>query len=324
MTETSEAQKKKRSRSHEPSKVIPFKRVDAAADIAMNPAQGDDYNILYRHASMCQTFIPYRDPGNDVIEYTQRNGDIVLAIDAQKITRPDGTRDYIGLPFGPKARLAMLHIDSMAILQKTPHIEVKDSMTAFVTETLGLSNSGYNIQATKEQLARLAACKISVAKIIDHGNQTQVKHFNTQLIDGFDLWFPKDENQRVLWSSVMELSPKYFESLMAHAVPHDMRMVGALANNAMALDVLSWLTQRLHRVDRAKPSFIAWAQLKVQFGGNYERMADFKKAFRRTLKLVLMQYQDARIEEDRNKGFLLYNSKPPIPYKATPLIHNPR
>ena len=214
----------------------------------------------------------------------------------------------------------MLHIDSMAIYQRKPHIEVKDSMTAFITEVLGLSNSGYNIRTVKEQLARLAACKISVAQIVDRGENTQVRHFNTTLIEGFDLWFPKDSSQRVIWSSVMELSHKYFESLMVHAVPHDMRMVAALSNNAMALDILSWLTQRLHRVDRAKPTFVSWKQLKDQFGTNYGRMDNFKRVFRKTLKEVLAQYREARIEEDHNKGFLLYNSKPPIPYKSTPLI----
>ena len=40
-------------------------------------------------------------------------------------------------------------------------------MTRFVTEDLGLANSGYNISQVKEQMSRLAACQISVAKIQD-------------------------------------------------------------------------------------------------------------------------------------------------------------
>ena len=315
-----EGKKDKHKRKHDPSKIIPFKRVDAAADIAMNPARGDDYTILYRHASMCQTYLPYRNPGDDVTEYEHQNGDLSLFIQCTKVKSPEGDLVNLGLPYGTKARLAMMHIDTMAILQKSSSVQVEDSMTRFVTESLGLSNSGKNIRQVKEQMARLSACMISVAKVTNHDTHKTVKQFDSKLIDGFDLWFPKNESQRVLWGSVIELSPRYFESMMAHAVPHDMRMVGALANNAMALDVLSWLTQRLHRIDRSKPTFITWAQLKGQFGGNYERMADFKKIFRKTLKAVLMQYQDARIEEDKNKGFYLYNSKPPIPYKATPLI----
>ena len=123
-----------------------------------------------------------------------------------------------------------------------------------------------------------------------------------------------------LWTSVIELNPKYFETLMHHAIPHDMRMVAALANNAMALDVLSWLTQRLHRIRFEKPEFVDWMSLMKQFGANYSRIRDFKRAFRKTLALVVSQYREARIEEIPDKGFTLYNSKPPVPYKRTPLI----
>lgn len=318
MVETDE--KEKRSRSHKPSNVIPHKRVNAAADIMLNPAQGDDYNILYRHASMCQTYLPYRNPGDDVTEYSHRNGDVFLSIQATKVHDPDGKLMTVGLPYGPKARLAMMHIDTMAILQRNRDVEVGDSMTSFVTDNLGLANSGKNIRQVKEQMTRLAASMISVAKVIDHESHKQVKQFNSQLIQGFDVWFPKNEKQRILWSSTISLSGDYFESLMSQAVPHDMRMVAALANNPMALDVLSWLTQRLHRVSRSKPSFVTWQQMKEQFGSNYGMMKNFKRDFRKVLIMVTQQYQDARIEEVKNEGFLLYNSPTPVPYKSTPLI----
>ena len=311
---------KKRKRDHAPSKVIPLKRIESAVDIMSNPAEGNDDNILYRHSAMCQTYLPYRNPGDDVTEYVHRNGNTSLIIQATKVQTPDGDLVYVGLPYGPKARLAMMHIDTMAILQQSPEVEVKDSMTRFVTENLGLSNSGYNIRQVKEQMTRLAASMISVAKVIDHEKHRQVRQFNSQLIQGFDLWFPKDGSQRVLWSSTIYLSNDYFESLMSKAVPHDMRMVAALANNAMALDVLSWLTQRLHRVPYGNPSFVTWQQLKDQFGGNYGLMKNFKRDFRKAVTAVLQQYRDARIEEDKNKGFRLYNSKPPVPYRPTPII----
>lgn len=299
---------------------IEQKRFQTAVDIAENPAEPNDENILYRHSALCQTYLPYRNPGDDVTHYSHRNGDVVLSIQATRVHNQDGELIYIGLPFGPKARLAMVHIDTMAILQQSPEIEVQDSMTRFVTHDLGLPNSGYNIKQVKEQLSRLAACMISVAEIKDHAHGTRVKQFNNQLIKGFDLWFPKDLNQKTLWSSVIKLDPDYFETLMSLAIPHDMRMVAALSNNAMALDILSWLTQRLHRVDRSRPAFVSWKNLKDQFGTRYTRMADFKRDFRRTLKEVLVQYRDAKIEEIDNEGFHLFNSKPPIPYRPTPLI----
>jgi hypothetical protein len=44
-----------------------------------------------------------------------------------------------------------------------------------------------------------------------------------------NLWFPKDEHQRVWWSSTAVLSLDYFNILMKHAVPLDERAYFALS-----------------------------------------------------------------------------------------------
>ena len=70
-----------------------------------------------------------------------------------------------------------------------------------------------------------------------------------------------------------------------------------------------------------KGQFVTWKAVKDQFGPGYSRMNDFKRAFRKALKDVLDQYRDAKIEEVHNKGFMLYNSPPPVPYM--PSIRTP-
>ena len=131
------------------------------------------------------------------------------------------------------------------------------------------------------------------------------------IVSGFDLWFPKDERQRVLWPSTVRLSLDYFESLQRHAVPLDERAVAALSHSAMALDIYRWLAQRLHRVRPGKPAFIPWTALKDQFGWHYGRMDNFKRVFRQTLDMVLSQYRGARLELD-DRGMTLRNSPPPV------------
>ena len=91
--------------------------------------------------------------------------------------------------------------------------------------------------------------------VVEEGRAVQV---NTQFVSAFDLWFPKQADQRVLWPSTVRLSEEYFQSLGQHAVPLDHRAVAALASSSMALDVYVWLAQRLHRVPTGKPQFIAW------------------------------------------------------------------
>src|SRR5207253_3818064 len=109
----------------------------------------------------------------------------------------------------------------------------------------------------KDQLSRLAASTVRMGAV-EEGRAIQV---NTQFVSAFDLWFPKQPDQRVFWPSTVRLSQEYFQSLGQHAVPLDHREVGALASSSMALDVYVWLAQRLHRVPAGKPQFVAWTSL---------------------------------------------------------------
>jgi hypothetical protein len=134
---------------------------------------------------------------------------------------------------------------------------------------------------------------------------------NTQIVKAFDLWFQKDERQRVLWPSTVQLSDDYFHSLVNHAVPLDERSVGALSHSSMGLDIYAWLAQRLHRIKKEQPQFITWTGLKEQFGYHYDRLDNFKRVFTHTLTIVHSQYPDARFQID-GQGMTLQHSPPPI------------
>jgi Plasmid encoded RepA protein len=138
----------------------------------------------------------------------------------------------------------------------------------------------------------------------------------TQIASGFDLWFPSDVKQRVLWTSTVKLSQEFFQSLSAHAVPLDNRAVGAIANSPIALDTYVWLAQRLHRVTPDNPQFITWAATYEQFGQGYHRLRDFRKKFLTTLRQIRAVYPDCRIESDEH-GITLHHSPPPIPSTKT-------
>jgi len=143
---------------------------------------------------------------------------------------------------------------------------------------------------------------------------------NTQIVTAFDLWFPKDDRQRVLWPSSVRLGLDYFESLSRHAVPLHEHALAALAHNAMALDVYAWLAQRLHRVDVGKPQPVTWAALRDQFGWHYSTIRKFRQVFRSTLDQVQAQYPGARIELDQ-RGIMLRRSQPPVLCRRSQVIH---
>jgi hypothetical protein len=273
--------------------------------------------------------LPFRDPGDEIRTWERLNGMIHLEVNAGKAMHPEqGRLVPLGLPFGPKARMILMHINQQALQQKTPEIEIQTTLSKFVRRTLELAPHGRNMRTVKEQLARLSAASIRLGVVKD-GHAVTV---NSQIVSAFDIWFPKDERQRVLWPSTIRLSLDYWESLKAHAVPLDEDHIARLSHSALALDIYAWLANRLHRIPANRPITISWAALHGQFGQGYKRVNNFRAAFRVALREVLTLYKTARIDlhEDRKpariyvqggqlvkreppaKGLTLYNSPAPI------------
>ena len=151
---------------------------------------------------------------------------------------------------------------------------------------------------------------------MEEGRAVQV---NSQIVSAFDLWFPKQPDQRVLWPSTVRLSEEYFQSLGKHAVPLDHRAVAALSSSSMALDAYVWLAQRLHRVPPGKPQFMGWAAHDEQFGQGFARVRDFRRQFLQTLAHVKSAYPSARISTDE-AGLTLEHSPPPVPPRYTGFV----
>lgn len=277
--------------------------VDRSVEIAtLEPEQ-----INYQHTVLCQTSLPYRDPGDSIRVWERRQGEVYLRVEAGAAMNPRSEEFVeLGLPFGPKVRLVLSHLNSEAIRTASPVVEVEDSMTAFVRRIQNYSPNGQEIRKFKTQLSRLSAATIRLAVSRD-GRTVQM---NSQIIEAFDLWFPRDGRQRILWPSTVELNHKYFESLSRHAVPLDERALAALAHSAMALDVYCWLAQRLHRVSN-RGQFIPWVALKNQFGHGYTRIRAFRAVFIKVLELVKLAYPAARFSVNK-EGMLLGHSPPPI------------
>jgi hypothetical protein len=268
----------------------------------------DPDSILFQHSVFCQTGLPYRDPGPGVREWEREQGRASLLIEAGRARDPrTGEWIKLGLPFGPKPRLILAHLNAEALRTGCAEIEVGDTLTTFV-KRVGLASKGRNVRLIKDQLARLSASqfRMAISYAEDHARQV-----NAQIVAGFDLWFPKDERQRVLWPSIVRLSFEYFASLQRHAVPLDERAIVALSHSALALDLYAWMAQRLHRVDPGKPAFVPWAALRAQFGWRYSAMFKFRQVFRQTLGTVCTQYRGARVELD-DRGMTLWHSAPPV------------
>lgn len=286
---------------------IQRRRLQSSIEIHESPAEC----ITYQHTVLCQACLPYRDPGAATRIWERQQGAVSLALEAGRIRDPK-TQKFVevGLPFGSRPRLILAHLNREALLNRSPRIEVERSLTAFIKRVVpqNASPRGVEIRRFKDQLTRFAAAlvRMAVDLPIDHAYQV-----DTKIIDSFELWLTKDERQRVLWPAVVELSPRYFDTLTRHAVPLDERAISALSNSPMALDVYAWLAQRLCRIRPGHTQPIPWAALRAQFGFGYSRIRDFKQHFRTVLTEVHGQYRGATFEVDEH-GMRLFHSLPPI------------
>lgn len=280
--------------------LTPIRRriIESAAAIRLDEAT----EIEYQHGILCQVGLPRKKTEGRIFERSFKNASIRIKAgelwDGGKwVEQP--------LPYGPKPRLALIHINGEAIRTQNPQVEIGRSCAEFLRR-IGLADQdGRTYNLFKRQMMALAATELSLG-FTTHNEAVTV---NARPIKEFRAWIGNNESQHTLWPGELTLSRDYFDSLVAHAVPLDPRALGALAHSALALDIYSFLARRLHELEKSiKVPFVS---LKEQFGQEYANDKDFKKKFLLALKQVLVVYPEAKIQKVTG-GLLLVPSRPPI------------
>jgi Plasmid encoded RepA protein len=268
------------------------------------PEIGFLYNVL------CQCFMPYRDPG--VSHWERRNGRYSVILSAGAIHDPSNPENLVelGLPYGPKPRLFLCHINSLAVKRRSPIVPIARSMSAMLEE-LGLGRRGGprgSIKSFKRQVMKLASCNFTIVGPGPRGGETYTK---APPIKSFNVWLPNDGKTSV-WPSEIILTDDFFQTLVDHAVPYDVRALRSIQNNARAIDIFLWLTHRLYRL--SKPLLMKWPDLFELFGGGIDirNARPFKKKFRDDLQAARLAYPSAKMEET-SEGFLFHHSPTLVP-----------
>src|SRR3954471_20448707 len=90
------------------------RRIESSAEMLEAPAE----RIAYQHTVLCQTALPYRDPGDGVREWERQQGATSLRIEAG-VARDPSTRRFVklGLPYGSRPRLILACLNREALLR---------------------------------------------------------------------------------------------------------------------------------------------------------------------------------------------------------------
>lgn len=262
----------------------------------------EDTEIGFLYSGWAQAALPHkRLPDNTPWQVTTERVTLIVQPGLRAV--PEGEPVSVGVPYGSRARLILLYLQSEALRTNSREIELGRSLHAWLRR-LEIPIGGKSMRDVRDQAERLSRCRMTFT--IRQGSRTGL--VNQNLLD--TSMFVEDDNaQGCFFIETATLSELFFQQLRTHPVPIEETAVRQIANNSMALDVYCWLAYRLHVL--TEPTPISWRALHQQFGRGVKRLDHFKDQFKETLALALAVYPDAEVEV-HERGVTLRPSRPPV------------
>ena len=266
---------------------------DFRVPVTANHPSSESRSIGFMARALVQTTIPHR--AQTALHFQRRNGDLTLTM----VGHPDH-----GLPYGKIPRLLLAWIAQRARVTGSRVIAL-DSAQAVLFRDLGLQMSGGrngSMLAFRDQLLRLMKCTLHIDRKTAQGAAWQPYQFSS----GISLWW--DHGPRENAACWIELAPNFYDEITTRAVPLDFGVLVAL-RSPLAIDLYAWATDRVFRLH--KPVLVAWPALRAQFGADYTREQDFRRAFAKALGRVYAHWPALRAETQQ-KGLRLRPCRPHI------------
>ena len=283
-----------------------LRRVEVTHELMSELPAAEDLSFL--HSGLCQTCLPHSRPAEDHAIWRRRSGRFSLLVQPGAVDTGAGEPRYVGVPYGPKARLILIHLQTEGIRSRT--VSLGPSLSAFL-RSLGLPVSGGprgSIGAIREQSLRIARCSFTMQWTdtdADGAERTVIS--DTRLVDGLELWRASNGGE---WSATVELSERFHEHLRQHAVPLDKRGIAHLSGNSLGLDLYTLFAYRLPRLQR--DVHLRWHALQGQIGSNEAQAFNLAQRIREVMPEVLTAYPHAKVEVTSH-GLLMKPSKSAVP-----------
>lgn len=281
------------------------RRVETAHDIMAAVPTGDDLSFL--HSGLCQTCLPHSKPADNRSPWERRSGRFSLTVLPGGLDQGCGF-EYVGIPYGPKARLILIYLQTEGMKSRT--VCLGASFSAFL-RSLGLAVTGGQrgtIAAVREQSLRISQCRFTMQWTTDQPSERSPNQLisNTQIVDRLELWRAGKEQ----WIEHVELSERFHEHLREHAVPLDRRGIAHLSGSSLGLDLYTLLAYRLPRLDR--DLHLRWSALQEQLGTAEKTTNTLAARMREVMPDVLTAYPHANVDLTPH-GMLLKPSAPAVP-----------
>ena len=278
--------------------------VDVAAEVLADEAQ----NLGITYSGFCLTGFPHKRP-RDTEVWEKKGRNVTLLVEPGRLKTGPGPATLFGVPYGARARMILIYLQTQAIRTGSPNVRLGRSMRDWMGR-MGIAVGGETARALRDQARRISACSIKFfwTSTDDEGRPSDGFERGSIIRSGL---FFRDEGteQGSLFEDTVTLDDLFFQALRNHPVPLLESSIRQLKEKSMALDIYVWLAYRLHAL--ARPTSISWASLHAQFGAGFKLLRQFKPHFLDALAAAAASYPDAKLDVGEG-GITLYPSRPPV------------
>ena len=272
--------------------------VETAATYMSNEESG----VGFLYSGWCQSALPHKRQPDDSI--WQIEGERISLLVEPGARVEGGKPVRVGVPYGSRARLILIYLQSEALRTGKPEVELGRSLRHWFGK-MGITAGGKAIRDVRDQAERISRCRLSFH--VTAGKRIGLVQQN--IVETAMFVDDEDARQGGLFAETARLSEGFFRELKKHPVPLEDSAIKAISNNSQAIDIYCWLAYRLHALTAPTP--ISWPALKGQFGQGVGRPRDFRTRFLPNLSLALAVYPAAKVEQT-DVGLVLHPSRPPV------------
>lgn len=312
----------------------------AAAEIEQT-ALDLDRDLSYWPKGIVQCALPHSNPGN-VPAYVRSSGPFFLLIQPGFFKNQEtGGIESLGFPYGSYPRLVCSYMAREVQRTKKRRISLGRSLSEFMRE-LGLVPTGGRwgtITGLRRQMLALLNARIQFGYqdqvVADGGEGVRGEMGGNEIFARrYELWWadardkpeavavrrktlaPITPDQGFLFENYVTLGEGLYEEML-RAFPCDMRILRALKQSSLALDLYAWATSKVYGMKSA--THIPWKAMHAQFGSEYKDVREFRREALKYLKKIKVLYPDFKytLERGRIVVWPSQTSVLPMPKKPT-------
>ncbi len=219
-------------------------------DIAAEVMADENQRIGISYTGFCLTSLPHKRLPDDQT-WEKKGHRVTLWVEPGRM-KARGKAVTYGVPYGARARMILLYLQTQAVRTKSREVALGRSMRDWM-ERMGLSVGGETDRGLREQAARISACTL---KFFWEDDQHEGWTRGGIVTSGLRFKIPEGDDQASLWEDRVVLDETFYAALRDHPVPLLEAAIRQLRDRSMSLDIYVWLAWRCHQL--GKPTPISW------------------------------------------------------------------